>query len=44
MSRQSEDRTDENSPRDPSLSKGILVVLAALGIFQSLIQAVDPYL
>ena len=44
MSRQSDDRTEEDSPRDPSLSKGIVVALAALGIFQSLIQAVDPYL
>lgn len=44
MSRQSDDRSKEDSASDPSLSKGILVVLAALGMFQSLIQAVDPYL
>jgi hypothetical protein len=44
MSRKSDDRAEEDSSRDPSLSKGILVVLAALGMFQSLIQAVDPYL
>jgi hypothetical protein len=44
MSTQSDDLSKEDPPHGPSLSKGILVALAALGMFQSLIQAVDPYL